>query len=92
MNALNTVPVVINHLVFKVSLNGSFSCKKFSFERNFYLDFIDDFISFVNEQKSMSLYLDSEKDDEYNVKFVALNILLGGRSMLDRLDLDSGVR
>ena len=36
--------------------------------------------------------LDSEKDDEDNVKFFVLNFLLGGNLALDRFDLNVGER
>ena len=49
-----------------------FSCKNFGYERDDYLDFIDSpciHVTLINEQKSLNLSLDSEKDGKDNVKF-----------------------
>ena len=72
-----------------------FSCKNFVYERDDHLDFTDDLCindTLINEQKSLNLSLDSEKDDEDNVKFFVLNFLLGGNLELDRFDLNVGER
>jgi len=70
-----------------------FSCKNFEYERDDHLDFIDDLCinaTLINEQKSLNLSLNSEKDDEDNVKFSVLNFFLGGNLTFDRFDLNDG--
>ena len=70
-----------------------FACKELENYRNKSLPFLDDlFLKFamIIEQKSLDVFLDSEKDYDNNIYYYILSALLGGRSIYSKIKVNNG--